>query len=458
MSDNTDQLMISLPAGAGRILKTLHAAGFQAHIVGGCVRDSLMGRKPKDWDITTNARPDEVKALFRKTIDTGIAHGTVTVRSDGQSFEVTTWRIDGEYTDHRHPDQVTFTGCLAEDLERRDFTINAMAWNEEEGVIDLFGGCQDLQDGVIRAVGDPIKRFTEDALRMMRAVRFSAQLGFSLEEGTTSAIRELAPTLSAVSMERVRDELTKLILSAHPDRIRELYSLGLTAVFFPEFDAMMRTSQNNPHHMYTVGEHTIVALCACVDISRRQALSREDDRLLRLTILLHDAAKPRMKTTDEQGIDHFKGHPQAGAKLAEEILGRLKEDNRTIARVKNLISLHDIRPASDARTVRRTAARAGREDFPLLLDVMEADVMGQSDYLRREKLERLAAIRVSWERILETREAISLTELAVTGKDLIARGMKPGPAIGEMLARMLEEVLDEPSHNTKEYLLEHFAG
>ncbi|MCR5675105.1 MAG: CCA tRNA nucleotidyltransferase [Lachnospiraceae bacterium] len=457
-------MKIHLPSGAAKILASLTDAGYEAYIVGGCVRDSLMGRTPSDWDITTSARPDEVKALFPKTIDTGIRHGTLTVRRDGESYEVTTFRVDGDYADHRHPDGVTFTGQLAEDLKRRDFTINAMAYNDERGVIDLFGGQTDLRDGIVRAVGDPGERFREDALRMMRAVRFSAQLGFEMEDATRDAVREQASTLSAVSGERIRDELEKLLLSAHPERVRDLWSLGLTAVFFPEFDAMMATAQNNPHHCYSVGEHTIAALMAGVRVdgaqtSRDCGMSPEETaRLLRLTVLLHDCAKPLTKTTDAEGIDHFKGHPQKGADLAGEILRRWKEDNRTIARVKNLIRWHDQRPESDAVTVRETAARVGRPDFPLLLDVMEADVHGQSSFLQQEKLTRLAEIRTVWRRIVETGEPVALSDLAVTGQDLIGAGMKPGPGIGELLDVMFRDVLKHPEHNNREWMMEHYAG
>jgi tRNA nucleotidyltransferase (CCA-adding enzyme) len=463
---------INIPSAASQILRTLTDAGYEAYVVGGCVRDSLIGRNPEDWDITTSARPKEVKALFPKTIDTGIKHGTVTVRKAGQNYEVTTYRIDGVYADHRHPDEVAFTRCLSDDLERRDFTINAMAYEETKGLIDFFGGQDDLAAGVIRAVGDPMKRFDEDALRMMRAVRFSAQLGFTIDEETRSAIRQLAPTLAAVSAERIRVELEKLLLSDHPEQLRELCELGLTAVFFPEFDAMKKTAQQNPHHRYDVGEHTIAALCACVPITAGwredpgkfaesfgpDATYEREARILRLAVLLHDVAKPLTKTTDAEGIDHFKGHPEKGAKMAAEILGRWKEDNRTIARVRNLITCHDLRPEADAVTVRKTASRVGREDFPLLLDVMDADVHGQSTYMQQKKFDRLSRIRTEWARILRAGEALSLAELAVTGQDLIDAGMPPGPQIGDALRRMLTHVLKYPEHNTREYLLTKYRG
>ena len=305
---------IEIPAGAARILKVLEANGYEAYVVGGCVRDSLLGKQPHDWDITTSALPLQVKALFSRTIDTGLKHGTVTIPSGrGEAYEVTTYRIDGEYLDGRHPSEVTFTASLREDLKRRDFTINAMAYNEKDGLQDFFDGISDLETHRIRAVGDPKKRFEEDALRILRAVRFSAQLGYTVEEGTLRAMRTLAPTLARISAERIAAELEKILVSPHPDRLRMAYECGITAVILPEFDRCMETPQNNPHHIYNVGEHTMCAL-----------MQARPDRILRTAILLHDVGKPLCRSTDEKGIDHFYGHPEAGAKIAEEILRRLE--------------------------------------------------------------------------------------------------------------------------------------
>ena len=323
-------MRMKLPEHVNRIIHRLQKEGYDAYAVGGCVRDTLLGREPKDWDITTSARPEIVKSLFSHTIDTGIQHGTVTVMLDHVGYEVTTYRIDGEYEDSRHPKEVIFTGNLVEDLKRRDFTINAMAYNDESGLVDAFEGEQDLKKGIIRCVGNPHDRFGEDALRMLRAVRFAAQLGFSIEERTKVAVADLAPTLAKVSAERIQMELVKLLTSANPQEMREVYELGLSRVFLPEFDRMMETPQHNKHHMYTVGEHTIHAL---------EAIS--EDKVLRLAILLHDVAKPLCITTDEEGQDHFKGHPQEGAKMAKEILRRLKFDNDTINHVCLFVRYHD---------------------------------------------------------------------------------------------------------------------
>ena len=249
-------IQIQIPEKAKYIIETIQNAGFEAYVVGGCVRDSILGRCPEDWDITTSARPEQVKQLFRRTIDTGIQHGTVTVMLDKEGFEVTTYRVDGKYEDSRHPKEVTFTPNLEEDLKRRDFTINAMAYNETEGLIDIFGGLKDIEAKLIRCVGNPEERFGEDALRIMRAIRFSAQLGYEIHEDTEAAIRKLAPTLQKISAERIQVELTKLLVSPHPDTLREAYDMGVTKVILPEFDAMMETPQKHKHHKYNVGEHT----------------------------------------------------------------------------------------------------------------------------------------------------------------------------------------------------------
>ena len=250
-------MRIQLPVKVDNIIKTLEAAGYEAFAVGGCIRDSVLGRTPQDWDITTSAKPQDVKRLFSHTIDTGIQHGTVTVMLEHEGFEVTTYRIDGEYEDARHPKEVTYTVNLLEDLKRRDFTINAMAYNESRGLVDAFDGMGDLQKKVIRCVGNPKERFTEDALRMLRALRFAAQLGFEVEEQTFAAIRELAQTIEKISAERIQTELVKMLTSDHPELIREVYTSGISDVILPEFSVLMQTEQNNPHHCYTVGEHTI---------------------------------------------------------------------------------------------------------------------------------------------------------------------------------------------------------
>ncbi len=448
---------ITLPQNVKNIIEVLETAGHEAYAVGGCVRDSVLGREPQDWDITTSARPEQVKRLFRRTVDTGIAHGTVTVLMDKKGYEVTTYRIDGAYTDNRHPEKVDFTDNLREDLRRRDFTINAMAYNDRIGLVDAFHGKEDLQNRVIRCVGDARERFGEDALRMLRAVRFSAQLGFSIEEDTRSAIRQLAVSLKNISAERIQAELVKLLVSPHPEILKEAFDLGMTAVFLPEFDEMMRTEQHNPHHLYNVGEHTLKALeCS------------PPDKVVRLALLCHDFGKPKTKRTVD-GTDHFYGHPACSAQMAREVLRRLKFDNDTIRQVEILVRMHDVRPVLLTDAAQKTAGRAvspksvrklvqstGKELFPLLVEVCRADILAQSAFRREEKLLYLEQEEEIYQEILQAGQCLSLKELAVTGRDLMEAGVQPGKQMGELLNRMLQDVVEEPSHNTKEYLMSHF--
>lgn len=433
---------IEIPEKVKRILDTLTAAGFEAYVVGGCVRDALLQREPSDWDVTTDASPQQVKSLFSRTVDTGIAHGTVTVMMGKEGFEVTTFRIDGKYEDSRHPKEVTFTSSLEEDLKRRDFTINAMAFSPSAGLVDLFGGTKDLEDKVVRCVGEAHERFQEDALRILRAVRFSAQLGFSVEEKTAEAIRERARTLERISAERIQTELLKILLSPNPRTIRMAWEYGITKIILPEFDRCMDTPQNTPHHCYTVGEHILHSLSEV-----------ENNRILRLTMLLHDIGKPVVRTTDENGRDHFKMHGPVGEQMAGDILRRLKFDNDTIRSVTHLIKWHDYRPEPDERHVRRAVSRIGEEYFPLFLKVQRADILAQSTWLRAEKLERLDSVEKCWREILEKKQCVSLKTLAVTGKDLQAAGIPSGKQMGEILHRLLEQVLDNPGDNEREILL-----
>lgn len=435
-------MRIRLPQKVRDIIEAIQAAGFEAYAVGGCIRDSILGREPDDWDITTSAAPKEVKRLFDRTIDTGIRHGTVTVMLGKEGFEVTTYRIDGKYEDSRHPKDVTFTVNLTEDLRRRDFTINAMAYNEKDGLIDIFGGIRDMERGIIRCVGDAKERFGEDALRMMRAVRFSAQLGYEIEEKTKAAVKELAPTLQKISAERVQTELVKLLVSKHPDYLRTAYETGITAYILPEFDLCMETEQNNPHHCYSVGEHILHTLSYV-----------EPDKALRLGMLFHDIGKPQTLTIDAEGVTHNHGHAAVGAKMTVSILKRLKFDNDTIDKVKKLVAYHDRKTEPDRKSVRRAVNRMGEDIFPLLFSVKYADIMAQSEYKREEKLQTLEKIRVIYEQILENKECLSLKELALSGADLIAYGMEPGREIGTTLEKLLEIVLENPECNQKEYLL-----
>ncbi len=442
------EIQIILPEQVSFIINTLNQAGFEAYAVGGCVRDSIMGRVPDDWDITTSADPQQVKKLFRRTIDTGIQHGTVTVMLQKTGYEVTTYRIDGEYEDNRHPKEVIFTKSLEEDLKRRDFTVNAMAYHPGEGLVDLFDGIGDMEKKCIRCVGQAEERFSEDALRMMRGVRFSAQFGYRIEEQTREAIRKLRENLRNVSAERIRVELVKLLVSPHPDYLRIACDLGITKVILPEFDVCMETPQHNPHHCYSVGEHTLEGLKAV-----------RADKVLRLAMLLHDIGKPLTKTTDENGKDHFKKHPKESARLAQDILRRLKFDNDTLKKVCRLVEFHDwsidLEENVKISTVRRLIANIGEDAFPDMFEINRADLLSQSSYLRERKLAKQEMLESMYREIMEKQECLSLKDLAVGGKDLLAQGIKPGKELGEILQRMLADVFEDPAHNKKEYLLEN---
>ena len=434
-------MKITLPRKVLMIINNLQLHGYEAFAVGGCVRDSILARRPEDWDITTLAKPEEIKKLFRRTVDTGIEHGTVTVLIGKDSFEVTTYRVDGAYEDGRHPKEVRFTSRLEEDLQRRDFTINAMAYNDEVRLVDVFGGMQDLNHHLIRCVGDPRERFSEDALRILRAVRFSAQLNFPIEPETAEAIKELAPTLEKISAERIQAELVKLLVSPHPERIRDAYELGITKVILPEWDAMAGVEQNTPHHRYDVAEHTIRAM---------KYVKR--DKILRLTMLFHDMGKPSTKTTDENGRDHFKGHALVSEEIARKVLRRLKFDNETVKKVTRLVCYHDYRMEATPRNVRRAMNRIGVELFPYYLAVRMADAKAQSPYRRREKIENIVAIRKLYQEALLEENCVTLRQLAVGGRDLMDLGMTPGREIGSMLSELLEYVIDDPKRNEKEIL------
>ncbi|MCI6675929.1 MAG: CCA tRNA nucleotidyltransferase [Clostridiales bacterium] len=436
---------ICIPEKAAYIIEKLEQEGHEAYVVGGCVRDALLRREPEDWDITTSASPFQVKKIFRRTIDTGIQHGTVTVMLEKEGFEVTTYRIDGIYEDGRHPASVEFTSKLEEDLKRRDFTINAMAYNPRTGLVDLFGGQKDLEQGAIRCVGNANERFTEDALRILRAVRFAAQLGFEIEDDTKFAITKLAPNLSKVSQERIQVELTKLLMSKHPEQIRTAYELGVTAVVLPELDAVMNLPQNNPYHCYTVGNHTIAMLEQIYPT-----------KTLRWAALLHDFGKLETHKIDENGEDHFYGHAESSANYAKIVLRRLKFDNDTIDQVSRLVMYHAYHLRREKKIIRRCMNRIGVDLFEDLLEVMRADTMAKSSYQRQERLDDIIAIRNLYKEIIKDNECITLKQLAVNGQDLIRAGIRPGKQMGELLHAMLDYVLEYPEQNQKDILLEKF--
>jgi tRNA nucleotidyltransferase (CCA-adding enzyme) len=442
-------MQIRLPSKVNQIIHTLRAAGEEAYAVGGCVRDSLLGRKPADWDITTSATPEQVKVLFPKALDTGIQHGTVTVMLGGQGYEVTTYRLDGIYEDSRHPTAVTFTASLEEDLKRRDFTVNAMAYNDEAGLVDLFGGCLDLERGRIACVGEPEERFREDALRMLRGVRFCAQLGYELDPATKEGIHKLSPTLGNISQERIREELIKILLSDHPEYLRMVYETGMSNVFFPEWDTAMETFQNHPHHFYGVGEHILHAL-----------MFSENRKEIRLPILFHDIGKPAAMHIGNDGITHFWNHGALGAELTKNIMKRMKFDTATLERTVRMVRYHDYgdEEEPDAPFVRHALNKIGEDLFPDIFAVKRADIIAQSYYLREEKLDKLERFNNIYREIQQKKECVSLKDLAIHGEDLIAIGQKPGKELGETLDRLLELVLEHPEYNQKEILLRHLES
>ena len=434
---------LTIPENVKIILKILNSAGHEAYIVGGCVRDAILGRTPGDWDITTSAMPEEVKALFRRTVDTGIKHGTVTVLIGGEGYEVTTYRIDGEYEDGRHPKQVTFTRSLSEDLLRRDFTINAMAYHPGTGLVDLFGGKEDLDARIIRAVGVPDDRFDEDALRILRAVRFSAQLDFGIEPATTKSIADHAENLRLISAERIRVELTKTLISDHPEKFMTFHETGITSVLFPEFDQMLAMPQENPWHCCDVGRHTMKVVCGV-----------PADTVLRWTALLHDVGKLWTKTIDEEGKAHFYGHAKRSAEFAEGFLRDLKFDNHTIDMVCLFTRHHDAWFDGSDKVTRKVISRVGKENFPALLMIARADAMAKSDFAKAQLLPKYDTVAEGFRRIIAADQCTSLKELAVNGGDLIKAGIKPGKEMGELLQSLLTHVIDIPEDNVKEVLLE----
>lgn len=438
-------MKVEMPKAAGYIIETLMKHGYEAYIVGGCVRDSILGKQPQDWDITTSATPEQTKALFRRTIDTGIEHGTVTVMMDKVGYEVTTYRVDGKYEDHRRPKEVTFTASLLEDLKRRDFTINAMAYNDIDGLVDEFDGIGDLQKGIIRCVGVPQERFDEDALRILRAVRFAAQLNFEIEEETQNAIREKAEFLRDISAERIQVELTKLITSQHPEKLINAYELGITRIVLPEFDAMMETPQNNIHHCYNVGRHTIEVMKHIEPVP-----------VLRWAALLHDVAKPMCRTTDEKGRDHFYHHPKEGAPIAHQVLRRLKLDNETIHTVERLVEWHDygLEGNISKKNLRKALYRMGPDLFDNYRKLRWADMMGQSEYNRENNVKAYERLIQMQKEIIDAEECLSIKDLKIDGKKLMELGVKPGPVMGEILNALLQQVLEQPELNTEERLSE----
>ena len=434
-------MQMMIPAPVARALQRLQQAGYEAGIVGGCVRDRLMGREPQDYDITTAALPEQTAAVFAdaRVIETGLRHGTVTVLLDGEPLEITTYRIDGEYSDGRRPDSVRFTPSLTEDLARRDFTMNAMAYAPDTGLVDPFGGQADILAGCIRCVGEPERRFTEDALRILRALRFASVLGFSIEPETEAALRRCAPLLHRISAERIAAELKKLLCGADVRRVLLRYADVLGEVL-PEILPMVGFDQKNPYHCYDILEHSAAAV---------EAIAPEPE--LRFAALLHDIGKPDCFFTDERGVGHFYGHAARSAELADAILTRLRFDRAGRERIVTLVRRHD-RPIEVTETaVRRALNRLSPSGFSDLLALMRADCLAQAPAYR-SRLETYDRLEAMAKEILAAGQCFSLRDLAVSGRDL---GLPPGPAVGKALASLLDSVMDGRVENRREALLEY---
>ena len=436
--------VIHIPYGAARIIDRLEAEGFEAYVVGGCVRDSLLCLSPHDWDICTSAPPEKILQVFSgfRVIETGLKHGSVTVLMDQAPYEVTTFRVDGPYTDQRRPDNVSFVESLREDVSRRDFTINAMAYHPQKGLFDFFGGAEDLQRKLIRCVGDPNRRFSEDALRLLRGLRFAATYEFSIEPATAKSLYDHRESLKAVAQERIRVEFVRLLTGPGAVDILNTF-FSVICVFLPELQPMKGFDQKSPHHNLDLWAHTLKALFAS-----------PPQEIIRLSVLMHDLGKPDCFTQDENGIGHFYGHPEKSAQMAEAILKRLRFDNRTVQAVETLVRFHgdDIAPAR--HSVRKWLARMGEEALRQLLVIKRADAAAQSPAELPTKMAQLNQVEEVLAQVLSESPCLSLKDLKVNGSDLIALGIPPGPAIGRILSGLLARVMDEKLENQPEALLE----
>ena len=436
-------MKFDVPAGAAHILQTLNGAGHEAYLVGGCVRDLLRGVAPHDWDICTSACPEETERRFagQRIIETGLKHGTVTVLAEGEPYEITTYRTEGPYSDRRRPDYVRFVPNLAEDLARRDFTMNAVAMDLAGNLRDPFGGAQDIKRGLIRCVGEPDLRFQEDGLRVMRALRFAACFGCEIERRTARAVHENRAMLDRVAAERINAELCKLLVGKNAGDVLRQYP-DVFCQFWPELGPLVTLEQNNPWHCWGGWEHTIHAVEGA-----------PTDVTLRLAMLLHDIGKPACKSTDENGIDHFYSHPAVSAQLAEQMLRALKFDNKTRERVVLLVERHDAQLPPRSQVIRRWLNRLGPEAFFQLLEVKRADNMGQAPEKVQDRLAELDEIKAKAEQILAERQCLTLKDLAVDGRDVIAVGVEPGPKVGQVLDGLLAQVLSGEAPNEREALL-----
>ncbi len=433
---------MDMPKNVDTAINLLQSAGFEAYAVGGCVRDSLLGKTPNDWDITTSAKPEDMKSVFAEfhCIDTGIKHGTVTVVIDGEPLEITTFRLDGEYEDNRHPKSVTFTSNLGADLGRRDFTVNAMAYSKMTGTVDLFGGQNDLKNGIIRCVGDPDRRFNEDALRILRALRFASALDFEIEEKTAQSLLKNRALLGNISEERIAKELLKLVCGKGAKRILTDFAPVLFEIL-PELQPMYKNSHDNPHHCYDIYEHTLIAV-----------ESIDPEPTLRFAMLLHDCGKPAVKKFDENGVAHFYGHQRISAEISAQILARLKVSNKFRDEILFLVSNHDRWELyENTEKIPRYLSKFGLDGVLNLLKVMRADVLAQSPEYRY-RLYQIADAEETAKNLAAQKPCLSLSELQINGRTLMDIGIPQGRKLGAVLAQLLDEVIDGVTKNTQEAL------
>lgn len=433
---------ITIPAGAAEIIAVLKSNGFDAYVVGGCVRDSLLGKTPKDWDICTSAKPDDVIRCFqdRRVIETGLKHGTVTVVVDDDQYEVTTFRIDGKYSDNRRPDSVQYVSKVEVDLSRRDFTMNAIAYNEDEGIIDPFGGVSDIENRTISCVGDPDDRFREDALRIMRAVRFASVYGFNINELTALSIHRNLDLLQNIASERITAELSKLICGSGVLHVLLTFSDVITAII-PEMSPCVGFSQNNKYHCHTVYDHIAVAV----------ANSAVDDLVVRMSLLLHDIGKPCCYTEDENG-GHFHGHGVFSHDLAEKALSRLRFDNKTRDAILELVLYHDATIEPTPKTVRRWLNKIGAEQFSRLLRIRIADIKAHAPGTQESRIFKCSDLCVMLAH--ELNNCFSLKDLQINGREVMALGVPEGKQVGFILNTLLNFVINGDLPNKREALID----
>lgn len=435
---------ITIPPEVESVRQALLKGGYEAYAVGGCVRDSLLGIRPKDWDLTTSARPGQVKKALSgfKVIDTGIKHGTVTALSGGMPVEVTTYRIDGPYSDGRHPDTVAFTDSLKQDLSRRDFTVNALAYRPETGIVDCFGGMDDLKEKRIRCVGNPDRRFEEDGLRILRALRFSSVLGFSIEGKTALSLLKSLPLLDCIALERIQAEFTKLLCGKNAANVLRKFREAAARVI-PELRPCFGFDQKNPHHIYDVWEHTLHCVDAVPGVP-----------VLRLAMLLHDIGKPLCFSESRDGTGHFYGHAGRSAEIAVRILRRLRYDRHTVSDVCTLVRWHDVPLPPDERFLRRRLGQLGEKNLRRLFRVQAADVLGKSPS-DRGRLDALCRSESILDVLLSRGDCFRIKDLAVNGNDLMKAGIPEGAAVGKTLHTLLNAVMDGKCPNSRRELLQY---